>query len=89
MAPMIFTKSILTKKAINVFNYGNMMRDFTYIDDIVECSLKCGYKPATPSKILIYLNQFLQYLMHPIGFSILGIINQSNLLNLLIPLKKN
>jgi UDP-glucuronate 4-epimerase len=36
MAPMIFTNAILAKKPIKVFNNGNMARDFTYIDDIVE-----------------------------------------------------
>ena len=36
MAPMIFAKAILNKEIINIFNYGNMIRDFTYIDDIVE-----------------------------------------------------
>ena len=46
MAPMIFTKSILLKKPIKIFNNGNMMRDFTYIDDVVECTIRCGYKPA-------------------------------------------
>jgi UDP-glucuronate 4-epimerase len=36
MALFIFTKAILENKAINVFNYGEMQRDFTYIDDITE-----------------------------------------------------
>jgi len=36
MAPMLFTKSILEGKPINVFNQGNMKRDFTYIDDITD-----------------------------------------------------
>ena len=36
MALFIFTKSIIEDKPINVFNNGNMERDFTYIDDIVE-----------------------------------------------------
>ncbi|WP_059369036.1 NAD-dependent epimerase/dehydratase family protein [Treponema endosymbiont of Eucomonympha sp.] len=36
MAPMLFAKSILANKPITVFNYGNMQRDFTYIDDIIE-----------------------------------------------------
>jgi UDP-glucuronate 4-epimerase len=36
MAPMLFTESILANKPITVFNYGNMQRDFTYIDDIIE-----------------------------------------------------
>jgi len=46
MAPMIFAKSILNRKPINVFNYGKMKRDFTYIDDIVEGVVRCCYKPA-------------------------------------------
>ena len=49
MATFIFTKKILEKKKINIFNYGNMKRDFTYIDDIVEgitgaVNLKGDYK---------------------------------------------
>jgi UDP-glucuronate 4-epimerase len=36
MAPFLFTKAILEGQPINVFNYGKMKRDFTYIDDIVE-----------------------------------------------------
>lgn len=36
MALFLFTKAILENKPINVFNNGNMERDFTYIDDIVE-----------------------------------------------------
>ena len=47
MAPMIFTKSIIESKPINIFNFGNMSRDFTYIDDIAEAIYKCTYKLAT------------------------------------------
>ena len=36
MALFLFTKAILEKKPINVFNNGEMSRDFTYVDDIVE-----------------------------------------------------
>ncbi len=36
MALFIFTKAILNNQPIDVFNHGNMIRDFTYIDDIVE-----------------------------------------------------
>ncbi len=36
MALFLFTKAILEGKPIDVFNYGNMQRDFTYVDDIVE-----------------------------------------------------
>jgi len=36
MAPILFAKAILERKPIKIFNFGNMKRDFTYIDDIVE-----------------------------------------------------
>jgi len=35
-APMLFTKAILAGEPIAVFNHGDMRRDFTYIDDIVD-----------------------------------------------------
>ena len=49
MALFIFTKSILSKKPIKIFNNGNMLRDFTYIDDIVEGIVRVLKKPATAS----------------------------------------
>jgi UDP-glucuronate 4-epimerase len=36
MALFLFTKAILENKPIDVYNYGRMQRDFTYVDDIVE-----------------------------------------------------
>ncbi len=36
MALFLFTRAILENKPIRVFNHGNMQRDFTYIDDIIE-----------------------------------------------------
>ena len=36
MALFLFTKQIIEKNPISIFNHGNMSRDFTYIDDIVE-----------------------------------------------------
>ena len=36
MAAFLFTKAIMEGMPIDVFNYGNMRRDFTFIDDIVE-----------------------------------------------------
>ena len=47
MAPMIFAKSILSQKPIDVFNNGDMFRDFTYIDDIVNGVIKVLDIPAT------------------------------------------
>ena len=53
MAPMIFAKSIFEKKPINIFNFGKMQRDFTFIDDIVEGVFRCCFKkPQLSEKIL-------------------------------------
>lgn len=49
MALFLFTKAILTGEPIKVFNNGNMQRDFTYIDDIVEGIIRVTDKPATPN----------------------------------------
>ena len=51
MAMFLFTKAILVGEPINVFNHGNMVRDFTFIDDIVEGVIRVADKPATPSTI--------------------------------------
>lgn len=40
MAPMLFAHSIVTGEEIKVFNNGDMARDFTYIDDIVEGTVR-------------------------------------------------
>jgi len=47
MAPIIFTKAILENKPIKIFNYGEMFRDFTYIDDVIEMVTRLIEKPAT------------------------------------------
>ena len=47
MAPMLFARAILAGEPIRVFNHGQMRRDFTYIDDIVEGVIRCLDKPAT------------------------------------------
>lgn len=46
MSPFIFARQILAGKPIDLFNYGNHQRDFTYIDDIVEGILRVIDKPA-------------------------------------------
>lgn len=48
MAYFSFTRDILDGKPIAVFNEGRMMRDFTYIDDIVDGVVAVLDKPATP-----------------------------------------
>lgn len=47
MALFLFTKAIIEGKTIDVYNFGNMERDFTYIDDIVEGLVRIIRKPAT------------------------------------------
>ena len=46
MAPILFADAISNDRAIKVFNHGNMSRDFTYIDDIVEGIIKVIDNPA-------------------------------------------
>jgi len=46
MAPFLFTKAALEKKPIDVFNNGKMLRDFTYIDDIIEGIIKVIDNPV-------------------------------------------
>ena len=49
MAYYTFTRDIFEGRTIRVFNHGNLERDFTYIDDIVEGVLRCCDKPASPN----------------------------------------
>lgn len=49
MALFLFTKAILAGKPIEVFNYGKMRRDFTYVDDIVEGVMRTLDNTATPN----------------------------------------
>lgn len=50
MALFIFTKNILEGKKINLFNFGKHIRDFTYIDDIIEPILRLINKPPKKDK---------------------------------------
>jgi len=45
MAPMLFTRAILAGEPIRVFNHGDMQRDFTYVDDIVEGVVRVLARP--------------------------------------------
>ncbi|MGH8692319.1 MAG: NAD-dependent epimerase/dehydratase family protein, partial [Burkholderiales bacterium] len=46
MSALLFARAILEGKPIAVFNHGDMQRDFTYIDDIVEGTLRVLDRPA-------------------------------------------
>ncbi len=45
MAMFSFTKAILNQQPIDVYNHGQMQRDFTYIDDIVDGVIRVGNHP--------------------------------------------
>jgi UDP-glucuronate 4-epimerase len=51
MALFLFTKAILNDEPIDVFNHGNMTRDFTYVDDIVEGVSRVLDAPAQPNDL--------------------------------------
>lgn len=50
MSPILFASAIASGQPIKVFNHGKMMRDFTYIDDVVEGILKVLVFPALSNK---------------------------------------
>ncbi|WP_034348489.1 NAD-dependent epimerase/dehydratase family protein [Noviherbaspirillum massiliense] len=48
MAPMLFADAITQGRPIEVFNEGKMLRDFTYVDDVVESIVRIMRHPANP-----------------------------------------
>ena len=50
MAPMIFADAIINEKPIKIFNFGEMSRSFTYIDDVIKALEKLIEKPASINK---------------------------------------
>lgn len=59
MAPSLFTDAIINNNPINVFNNGNMERDFTYVGDIVQGVIGICEKPKTNEKV--------PYALHNVG----------------------
>ena len=73
MALFLFTDAILKKRPINVYNYGQMKRDFTYIDDIVDGTI-AALERAVPYEIFnlgnsrsVHLLQFIRILEEELG----------------------
>ena len=74
MALFKFTKAIINEEKIDVYNYGNMMRDFTFVDDIVESISRLVEIPANENKALDSVNpdpatSFAPYKIYNIGNS--------------------
>ena len=70
MALFLFTKAILDKQPIKIFNEGNMIRDFTYIDDITESLIRVIKKPPKKIVVLIKMNLILPKVGAPIKYLI-------------------
>lgn len=64
MAPSLFADAIINNRPLHIFNNGDMERDFTYIDDIVEGILKVNETPPKPID-----PETAPYLLHNIGNS--------------------
>jgi UDP-glucuronate 4-epimerase len=60
MAPMLFARAILAGEPIKVFNHGDMQRDFTYIDDIVDGVLAVADRPPVANPDFDRLNPSAQ-----------------------------
>lgn len=72
MALFLFTKAILEDKPIQVFNNGNMVRDFTYVDDIVEGVIRVIDNPPKISdkkEIDVSISNTAPYKVYNIGNS--------------------
>lgn len=48
MAPFLFTKAMFENETIDVYGQGDMYRDFTYVDDVVEGIVRVMEQPASP-----------------------------------------
>ncbi len=84
MSPFLFADAIINHKPIQVFNYGDMMRDFTYIDDIVESVIRVLDKPACA-----YKNQHLGILNPPYKVFNIGNSNPVKLLDFIKSLEES
>lgn len=67
MAPWKFTKAILEGRPIDVYNHGKLMRDFTYIDDIVEGILRVHENSEVMNKNIEDKNYVARYAIYNIG----------------------
>jgi UDP-glucuronate 4-epimerase len=56
MSPMLFARAILEGEPIQVFNHGDMQRDFTYVDDAVEATMRVLERPPAGTPAARVLN---------------------------------
>ena len=79
MALFLFTKAILNNQPINIFNKGNMIRDFTYIDDVIESIIRLINKKPQINNEFDFLNPNPSISWAPIKY----LIGNSNPINLM------
>lgn len=90
MSPWLFTEAILRGKPINVFNHGDMKRDFTYIDDIVDGILRALDRPperkdgTRPHKVYNLGNHNCEQLLDYIGVieKACGVVAEKNMMDM-------
>ncbi len=86
MALFLFTKAILEGKSIEVYNRGNMKRDFTYIDDIINGILNVIDKPGAAVKMQLMGNHCAK---PPYRIFNIGRGNSVNLMDFVSEIEKN
>ena len=89
MALFLFTKSILEGNPIKIFNHGNMTRDFTYIDDIVESLIRVIKKTAEPDNDFNYKNPLPSSSWAPYRIFNIGNSNPTPLMDFIKAIEKN
>jgi UDP-glucuronate 4-epimerase len=67
MAYFKFVQAILAGQTIDVYNFGNMERDFTYIDDIVEGLVRILYKAPSAQESDVPMRSTPPYRLYNIG----------------------
>ena len=88
MALFLFTKNIINNKPIKIFNNGEMIRDFTYIDDIVESIIRVIQKPPKKDNSSSLENHKPDNSWAPYRIFNIGNSNPTQLMNFISSLEK-
>ena len=89
MALFLFTKSIIENKPIKIFNNGKMIRDFTYIDDIIESLIRVIKKIPKANKDFNYINPSLASSWAPYKIFNIGNSQPTQLMEFINEIEKN
>ena len=89
MALFLFTKSIIENKPIKIFNNGKMIRDFTYIDDIIEGLIRVIKKIPKANEKFNYINPSLGSSWAPYKIFNIGNSKPTQLMEFINEIEKN